>query len=485
MDDLLGDPPGEPRLELLPGLRRVAGLDRFVGHAGHLPDPGPQVVVDVGLQVDHAVGERLLPLRHAALQPLGLGLELGEVVDHPLGFLGVVEGIALAAELALEQRGDGDDVVHGRPHAQLLGVAGDLVLEVPRQLGEARLAVELAVVGPQGVHPQRGRHAQDLGRDPLAGQVVDVEVADLAPRRVEVGLGEHAHHVGAHAAGGLQEIQLGTGELLAGVGDEHHGVRQGQRPDGGGAVGRAQSPDAGGVDDHEPVAEQLAGQGHLDRADPALAGDLGRLGDVAGDLVDRDGLADRLAGGIGQVATRVEQDGRGGRVAVADGGGHRRGDVVVDGAHGCVEQGVDQRRLALLELADDEHVEGGVGEALAREREPAGQVGTVVRRARLSPEVDYGQCLLDGRRPLAGVGVPRHVRSSLYPATLTRIEWVSVHAARDPSSEPGPRCRCVNECDQATSIPSSSLTSTELSLASTSIELSLASTSVSKLSSML
>ena len=56
-------------------------------------------MVDVGLQVDDAVAQRLLPLGHAALQALGLGLELGEVVDDPLGLLGVVEGLALA-ELA-------------------------------------------------------------------------------------------------------------------------------------------------------------------------------------------------------------------------------------------------------------------------------------------------------------------------------------------------------------------------------------------------
>jgi hypothetical protein len=243
--------------------------------------------------------------------------------------------------------------------------------------------------------------------------VLDVEVADLAPRGVEVDLGQDADHVGAHAPGGLQELELGGRELLAGVGHEHHRVGQRQRPDGGGAVGRAEPADTGGVDDDEAVGQQLARDRDLDRLDPALVGRVGRLGDVLGHLLDRDLLADRL----GPLAVLVdlvvlgglEEHRRPGFLGVAHRGRRRGGDVVVDRADRRVEQRVDQRRLPLLELAHHEDVERRVEQPLLREPQSVGQVGPLVRGRRLGPQVDHGERLLHRCRSCCGVQISRHL----------------------------------------------------------------------------
>lgn len=240
-----------------------------------------------------------------------------------------------------------------------------------------------------------------------------VDLQDLAPGRVEVGLGLDADQVGAHAPGGLHELDLGGGELLAGVGDEQHRLGQGQRPHGDRGVGRAEAAHARGVDHHEPAAQHLDGQAHVDGLDaaPRLIAALPVLGDVAVHVVDRDLLAyrvGRVAVGVAAVVGRLEQHRRLGPLGPPDGGGHGGGDVVVDGAHVGAQQGVDQRALALLELPDHQDVERRVGQAGLGSGEAVAEVLALVGDGRLGGQVEGAQGALDQRRALDGAGGLSH-----------------------------------------------------------------------------
>ena len=81
---------------------------------------------------------------------------------------------------------------------------------------------------------------------------------DPPPLRIDVGLGEHAGHVRAHPDGLLDELQLGRGVLLGGVGHQEHGVRRRQRGHGRRAVHRVEAAHAGGVDDLQPAGQHRA-----------------------------------------------------------------------------------------------------------------------------------------------------------------------------------------------------------------------------------
>ena len=68
---------------------------------------------------------------------------------------------------------------------------------------------------------------------------------------------------------------------------------------------------------------------------------------------------------------------------------HHRGngcrDVVVDRAHRCVDQRVDQLALALLEFADDDHAHGRIQQAAPGVLEPPTQVGSLPRTRQTDP----------------------------------------------------------------------------------------------------
>ena len=119
--------------------------------------------------------------------------------------------------------------------------------------------------------------------------------------------------------------------------------------------------------------QQLAGHADLDPGWPRARGPLGAgpaLGRPArGQPRDRGGI-DRDGVGVG-VAGAGQRPELGG---VADERGHGRGDVRVGGAHPGVEQGVDQRALALVELADHEHRALGPVEAVALGGQPLDEV---------------------------------------------------------------------------------------------------------------
>src|SRR4029453_1810959 len=141
-------------------------------------------------------------------------------------------------------------------------------------------------------------------------------------------------------------------------------------------------------------------------------------------------------------------------------------------AHRGVQQGVDQRGLPLLELADHEHVEGRIGQALAGRGQPGQEVRARVRLGCLPAQIDHGQSLLNGRRTSAGVGVPRHLRNSSCASTLIQICAVS---GRGP---PMPPC---SQRSPPSTVRSLSCTST---LLSSTLSSTLKLPSVSKLSSI-
>ena len=92
--DILGGSAVQPRLELVPELRRVSLLDDLVGLPCDLTQAVPQVVVDIRGDVADAIAERQRPPRRLALQPLG-SLARGLEVLMELGrMLGCAEGLS-------------------------------------------------------------------------------------------------------------------------------------------------------------------------------------------------------------------------------------------------------------------------------------------------------------------------------------------------------------------------------------------------------
>ena len=72
-------------------LGRVAGVDDLLAVLGDGPEPGAQVMVDVGGQIGDAVVEDLLPQCGLLQRILGLGLAPFEVLGEPPGLVGIVE----------------------------------------------------------------------------------------------------------------------------------------------------------------------------------------------------------------------------------------------------------------------------------------------------------------------------------------------------------------------------------------------------------
>src|SRR5438874_2251800 len=127
--------------------------------------------------------------------------------------------------------------------------------------------------------------------------------------------------------------------------------------------GREAAADPRRVDQYQAAAQQLPRQRHLDRLQPGL-------------------LADRALGGVPRRLCRVDRatlpaveyhfGGR--RRTVPDDRRYRGERHRVGAAHRYPEQRVDQRALALLELARDEHVPGARGDLVALRGQPPGQV---------------------------------------------------------------------------------------------------------------
>jgi hypothetical protein len=227
----------QPHLELAPRLGGVAAGDDLLARPHHHLEPGAQVVVDVGHQVLDAVGQHLLPRRPAALQRLGRGRRLAQPLDEGVGLLGPGHDLGLGLPAAAQLAGHEADL-GGHP----LG-PGRAALGHHRRAQEldqrrvARLGVHGVVDGGRRPHPQERRHRHHRDVQPGAGQVVAVELDDAPPLGVEVGLGDHAHDLGAPGAGRLQEADLGARQLLGGVGHEDEGLGQRHDPEDDAALG--------------------------------------------------------------------------------------------------------------------------------------------------------------------------------------------------------------------------------------------------------
>ena len=110
----------------------------------------------------------------------------------------------------------------------------------------------------------------------------------------------------------------------------------------------------------------------------------------------------RIPPGSPSGCTSTVADGSGG---VADRRRHRRGDVVVDGAGRRVDECVDELALALLELADDDHPDVRVAQAIAGARRAAS-------RDRAAPPEQRARPTLSTRLKMAtSVGRPVRIRS--------------------------------------------------------------------------
>ena len=129
--------------------------------------------------------------------------------------------------------------------------------------------------------------------EPVASRWARLRSISAARVVLQVGLGHHAHRRRAALAGGDGERQLGRGQLLGAVGDEHDavgGVEAGQveRSD-----RRVEPADAGHVDEVQPGRQQSARERHVDASEAEvvalvalLARDVGEAGGV-----ERCGLA--------------------------------------------------------------------------------------------------------------------------------------------------------------------------------------------------
>ena len=118
----------------------------------------------------------------------------------------------------------------------------------------------------------------------------------------------------------------------------------------------------------------------------------------------------RLSDGVGARLGRLVEHPGPQLVAVVDDGGDGCGDVVVDGTHVHPDERVHERALALLELADDEHPDRGVGQATPRRVEPGREVGTLVGLDRAQRGLDDGQRARCHGRHARGVDRRTHPR---------------------------------------------------------------------------
>ena len=146
------------------------------------------------------------------------------------------------------------------------------------------------------------------------------------------------------------------------------------------------------------------------------------------DVGRRDGLDDELAG-------LTPPDGGGRSLGVAHDGDRGGREIVVHGTDRTHEQRVDQRALALLELADDADHGLGPGDPCRDRVEPCGQVVAAVLGRR---STDVGEELRDALRS----GVRRRTRVGADRLGRRRVGYgrsgsASRHRWRGPPSGPG------------------------------------------------
>ncbi len=326
-------------------------------------------MVEVGRQVLDAVVQRLVPLGGAAAEVVGPGLGRLEAPDQLRRRGRVLQQGLLALERHPQLLLDEVEVAERDTGGAPATFTGRRVAQQDEQRRIAGLVVQGGVVVTCRPLAQHRRHGEHVDRQPGLVQRSPVGSDDVAPARIDVGLRLDQQHPRAPGACGVQERQLALAERLRRVADEQEHLGHAECGCGRRAVGRVEPADAGRVDDGETGLQQLARDRHLDRADTRSIPWVPLLGCALGDALDVDRLArGRAVGG-------VVHDGRRDVGAVAN---HRRDHgrhLVGDGAHRGVEQRVDERALALLELACHQDGELVVGDA---GRGPVGPLGEVV-----------------------------------------------------------------------------------------------------------
>ncbi len=437
LGDLLDRDLLQPRLEDQVVGRRFL-VDACRGLLAERAHAGTQFVVEVGRRLLHPGGETFLPPARPGTELGDACVQLAQVVDRLRRRLLRALGPRRCVHRQRQQSSDVGDVLAGVAQPARSRRLPDRAVDRAEQLGEAGLVLQALIARRQRPQVQRRRHHEQLDVTE-AGAVEVAAVARGDPRRcgVQVQFGHHAEQGRAALAGGGEVGELGRRQLLAAVGDEQDAVDVLQRGEVQRARRRFQPADAGCVDEQESGGEDPPGEGDLD---PPHAEMVGRVPGLAADAADLDEL------GVGcAVAAVVDQHGEPLAVAHDDGGDGRvdgvgRADVGVD-------EGVDQARLALLELADDGNGDAGADDPLATRLEAGGEVVTTrplgelddggqrlgrrdVQRWRLEEGAGRGegsggstnrrerrceQCPATGARPRAIVVAGCAVRTGLHP----------------------------------------------------------------------
>ena len=210
-------------------------------------------------------------------------------------------------------------------------------------------------------------NANGVSARPSGGEMALVDGHDPAPLRVDVHLGDRDQDRWSGLHGGRQEVQLGARQFGRGVGHEHERVGRRQEGEGRRGVRGVEATDPGRVDQRDAPLEERVRQPDLDDLDPVAAIVAVGLGDPAAGLLGWDRLDEQLP-------VLAPPDDRARLWRVADDRDRHRREVVVDRADVPTDQGVDERALALLELADDAHDGVGPGHPLGDLVEPLGEV---------------------------------------------------------------------------------------------------------------
>ena len=234
-------------------------------------------------------------------------------------------------------------------------------------LHEPGLDIERVVAETQCVRTQHGRHRQQLDVESLALEVCPIGVDDLTPVGIQVGFGDQAGDGRAQRHHLAKERDLGLGELLACVGHHKNRVCRGDQPESACGMRVPVPTDAGGVDQHQAVGQQRAGDVDLEPGDVASLGQR-VVGGHGGELVHRQ----RGAHGV---TARLRENQFGGRLLpVLHESGHGGGLVVADRTHLDVQQGIDELALALLERPHHDDPYARIGDPGAGSLEPVHQV---------------------------------------------------------------------------------------------------------------
>jgi hypothetical protein len=157
-------------------------------------------------------------------------------------------------------------------------------------------------------------------------------------------LGDRAH-----------QRELITRDGRVGADHDDGGVDLRNERAGGGAVGFEHGADPRRIDEAEPGTEQGGSHRQLGGKDPLRVLRIARLGHILGDIAN----GDRLPAAFLQAYS-------GTRVAVADHCGYGSCRDHAGREQGLADQGIDERRLAPLELPHAGHVEAAGRDALAQ-----------------------------------------------------------------------------------------------------------------------